>query len=331
MHEANERMKGTEVNFGIKPARISNQRTIGIISPASRPLDEAIYRQGTEYLMKLGYKITPGDHLLNQRGFLAGTDEDRVNDLNAMFRNPEIGAIFCTRGGYGTPRIIDQIDFDAIREQPKILVGYSDVTALNLAIWKKTGLITFSGPMVAVEMGRGIDPFTEQSFWDTLTQINPRGILTNPVDMPIQVFKPGRAEGRLLGGCLSLINVLLGTPYCPDFDGAILILEDIDEEPYRVDRYLAQLKLAGILDQVAGIVLGQFIDCTPKDPEKPTLTLDQIFEDYFGALNIPIITNFAYGHGSIKHTIPIGVQAVLDTSQGGLIITEGAVTDKFIV
>lgn len=321
----------SNVVLGIKPIRIYNGATIGVISPASCPPDEEIYYQGKSYLRNLGFNVIESAHVLNKRGYLAGEDIDRVNDLNQMLRDPQIDAIICSRGGYGTPRIIDQIDFEVIRNHPKIFIGYSDITSLNMAIWKKTEVVTFSGSMVAVEMGRGIDPFTEKYFWKTLTSISPIGLLPNPPDMTIKVFKPGHAEGKLLGGCLSLINVLLGTSYCPDFKGAILFLEDIDEEPYRIDRYLAQLKLVGILNQVAGIVLGQFIDCVSKDTEKPSLTLDQIFEDYFCSLDIPIIANFAYGHGPVKHTMPIGVQAILDTAQEGLIITESAVRDKFNV
>jgi len=312
----------------LKPFALSPDATIGIVSPASCPADEEIYRQGVRYLNQIGYNVVESDHVLDRRGYLAGEDDDRVDDLNKMLNDPGIDAVFCSRGGYGAPRIIDQIDFEALRKNPKIFVGYSDITSMNLAIWEKTGLVTFSGAMVAVEMGRGIAPFTEQYFWKLLTSVESIGLLSNPPGLAIQVFNPGKVGGKLLGGCLSLINVLLGTPYCPDFKDAILFIEDIDEEPYRVDRYLAQLKLAGILNEVAGIVIGQFIDCDPKDPEKPSLELDEIFQDYFGPLDIPIITNFAYGHGTIKHTMPVGVQAILDTDQGGLIITESAVTNK---
>ncbi|UCE06165.1 MAG: LD-carboxypeptidase [bacterium] len=317
--------------MGVKPVRISASDTIGIVSPASCPLDEEIYRQGVNYLRTLGYNVIESEHVLDKRGYLAGKDVDRVNDLNKMFLDPAIDAIICSRGGYGTPRIIDRIDFEAIQKNSKIFVGYSDITSLNLAIWQKTGLVTFSGSMVAVEMGSGIAAFTEQKFWKTLTSVEPIGLLSNPPDLPIKIINHGKTEGRLLGGCLSLINVLLGTPFCPDFKDAILFIEDIDEEPYRVDRYLAQLKLAGVLNQVVGIVVGQFIDCKPKDPEKPSLQLSEIFQDYFGPLNIPIITNFAYGHGPIKHIIPIGVHAILDTDLGGLMITESAVIEKLSV
>lgn len=322
-----EKMVQRNVGNGMKPLRIYDEATIGIVSPASRPLDDEKLQQGVNYLQTLGYKVIQSEHALDERGYLAGEDHVRARELNAMFSNPEIDAIMCSRGGYGTPRIIDQLDFDAIRNNPKIFVGYSDVTSISLAIWKKTGLVTFSGPMVAVEMGNNIHEFTAQNFWNMISSTTPVGLLENPAETPLKIFNPGKASGRLLGGCLSLINVMFGTPFCPDFDGAILFIEDIDEDAYRVDRYLAQMKMAGILDCVSGIVLGQFIDCEEKDKSKPTLELEEIFHDYFERLNIPIIQDFAYGHGPIKHTIPVGAEAYLNTEEGGLFIIESAVSE----
>ena len=311
--------------MALKPKPIERRATIGVVSPASRPLDDEQYYQGIDYLKNLGYNIIESEHVLDQYGYLAGNDENRAQDINLMFRDPQVDAIICSRGGYGTPRILERLDYETIQKNPKIFVGYSDITSLSLAIWQKTGLITFSGPMVAVEMGKGIDPFTEDNFWEIISQTNPIGKLTNPENDPIQIVKPGKAKGRLLGGCLSLINVVLGTPFCPDFNGAILFIEDVEEEPYRIDRYLAQLKMAGILDVISGLVLGKFVDCVPGELEKPYLELDQIFQDYFADLNIPVIANFAYGHIPVKHTLPIGIEAELDTDQGGLIFIEGAV------
>lgn len=325
-----EKMAQRTVGIGMKPLRIYDEATIGIVSPASRPLDDKKFQQGVNYLQKLGYKVIQSEHVLDRRGYLAGEDHFRAEDLNAMFRNPEIDAIICSRGGYGTPRIIGQLDFEAIKNNPKIFVGYSDITTISLAIWQKTGLVTFSGPMVAVEMGNNIHEFTSANFWKMITSPMPAGLLKNPDNVPLKILKSGEARGRLLGGCLSLINVLFGTQYCPNFDGAILFIEDIEEEAYRVDRYFAQMKMAGILDRVSGIVLGQFIDCEAKDKSKPSLKLDEIFHDYFDRLNIPIIQDFAYGHGPIKHTIPVGAEAYLNTEQGGLFITEGAVSDNHI-
>ncbi|MDW7680865.1 MAG: LD-carboxypeptidase [bacterium] len=309
----------------LKPKPVKQGATIGVVSPASRPPDDEKYKCGIEYLRKLGYRVVESRHVLDQHGYLAGKDQDRVQDLNLMFQDDQIDAIICSRGGYGTPRIIDQVDFNLINSHPKVFVGYSDITSLSLAIWQTTGLITFSGPMVAVEMGKGIEPFTEKSFWKALTSVEPIGKLKNPDNAPLKVIGPGKARGRLLGGCLSLINVLMGTPYLPDFEEAILFIEDIDEQPYGVDRYLAQMKMAGVLDQISGVVLGQFVDCTPTDPEKPSLKLEQIFEHYFSDLKIPVLANFAYGHVPVKNTLPIGAMAELDTENGGLFITEAAV------
>ncbi len=313
----------------IKAKAISHGSTIGVISPASRPTDDEKYKNGMRYLKEGGYQVVESKHVLDNYGYLAGTDTERADDFNLMFKDSQIDAVICSRGGYGSPRIVEAIDLDLIQKNPKVFVGYSDITVLNLAIFAKTGLVTFSGPMLAVEMGKGIDPFTEKSFWDRVTAENSSARLDNPSEMPIQIYKQGQAEGRLLGGCLSLINVVLGTPYCPDFSGAILFIEDIEEEPYRIDRYLAQLRMAGILNKISGLVIGQFVDCKPHDPEKPGLELSAIFDDYFSRLDIPIVSNFAYGHIPVKHTIPTGVMAKIDTEAGEVLtLTESAVIEN---
>ncbi len=315
-------------NKTIKPPSLREGATIGVISPASKPPDDEKFNRGIEYLRQRGFKVVEGEHARDLYGYLAGQDDARADDLNQMFANPEIDAIICSRGGYGTPRMIEKINFEVIRRNPKIFVGYSDITALQLAIWKQAGLITFSGPMVAVEMGAGIDPFTEEMFWKILTDSAYPRLLYPPQEQKLKILSQGKARGRLLGGCLSLINSILGTPYCPDFEGAIFFIEDIEEEPYHLDRYLAQMKMAGIFDKIAGLVLGQFVDCEPEEPEKPHLTTEQIFLDYFSDLNIPIVTNFAYGHVPIKHTMPVGVEAELNTDAGGLILLESAVSKE---
>ena len=310
-------------NFDIlKPGILKKGDKIGVVSPASRPSDDTQYFKGVQYLEKLGYIVISGKNVLNQRGYLAGEDITRINDLNLMFADPDIKAVFCSRGGYGVPRILDQINYEAIKKNPKIFVGYSDVTALNLAIWAKTGLVTFSGPMVAVEMGKGIHEYSESSLWQNLSNATGTKKFENPADEKLKIITPGKAEGRLIAGCLSVFVGLLGTPYIPDLAGAILVLEDIDEEPYRLDRYFAQLKLSGIFDNISGLIFGQFINCTPTDQSKPSLTIEEVIRDYVKNLNIPIIANFAYGHGEIKLTLPIGVQARLDTAEDGLTILE---------
>ncbi len=278
---------------------------------------------GIHYLRNRGFQVKLGQHINDVNGYLAGRDADRLSDLNEMFYDEDVAAIFCTRGGYGTPRILEQIDYSAIQRRPKILVGYSDITALQLAIFKQTGLVTFSGPMVAVEMAKGIDPFTESNFWKMLTGPQARLQMRVPADSNF-CLKPGNAKGRLLGGCLSLICSLLGTQFLPDFHGAILFLEDVGEEPYRIDRMFNQLRLAGVLNDVNGIVFGQFPDCVPKS-DAPSMALPEVISELTAELNVPVIVDFPYGHVDAKYTLPIGVEAMLDADAGLLEICEPAV------
>lgn len=294
----------------IKPPSLLKGDKIGVLSLASPMLPEKL-NQGVRYLKNCGYSVVFGDHVKDSDGYLAGTDKDRLDDLHSMFRNPEVKAIFSSRGGYGTSRLLDNLDFDLICKNPKILMGYSDLTAIQLAIWRRTGLITFSGPMVAVEM-TGIDPFTEKNMWSILSSYEsdnhfPEGSFVSP-----EIIVPGKANGRLLGGCLSVLVSILGTPYQPDFDGAILILEEVGEEPYRVDRYFSHLKLMGVFEQVNGVILGQFLDCEAEEG-KPSLSITEVINDYLGGLSVPVVCGFQYGHQAKKLTIPIGAQVEIDT------------------
>lgn len=320
----------TVANFSspFVPKRLEPGDTIGVITPASPPYGKRAeyYRQGLSYLRNRGFQVIEGAHNQLRRGYLAGSDSARAQDLNEMFANPEVKAIFCSRGGYGTVRFLEQVDYDLIRSHPKILVGYSDITSLQLAIWSQTSLVTYSGPMVAVEMGKGIHPFTERHFWQTLTEPDANREMPAPEDAPVRIFSPGKAAGPLLGGCASLINPLLGTRFMPSLAGAILLLEDVSEESYRLDRYWAQFRLAGILETLAGVILGQFIDCEP-DPETsdPFLTIEELVYDYFMPLGIPIIGNFAYGHGDIKLTVPIGAPVLLDAEAGKVLVNSAVV------
>ena len=312
----------------IKPEILYPGDTIGIITPASQMKVEKL-NLGIKYLQNLGYNVLLGKHVKDSYGYLAGKDQDRINDLHEMFANPEVKAIISSQGGYGTPRLLDEIDYYLIAQNPKLFIGYSDLTALQLAIWRQTGLVTFSGPMVAVEMAAGIEKFTEDFFWplicdDQISQFYP----TKPDD-PLQVVEPGKAQGFLLGGCLSLISCVIGTKHQPDFSGSILILEDIGEQPYRIDRYLCQMKSAGILDQVNGIILGQFIDCVDEE-DSPTLTLDEIFDDFFSQLSIPVVKSFPYGHGVKKFTIPFGANVEIDTSIPQVKLLESPVIKKVV-
>lgn len=285
-------------------------------------MQEERLNQGVRYLESCGYRVKLGSAVHEQHGYLAGEDVRRIQDLNAMFLDPEVRAVFSVRGGYGTPRILHLLDYRAIRENPKILVGYSDITALQLAIFQRTGMVTFSGPMVAVEMAKGIDPFTESHFWRMLTEDSSG--LKLEAQGPGASVKSGRAEGRLLGGCLSLIGSLVGSAYLPDFKDAILFVEDIGEEPYKIDRHLSHLRLAGILDKISGLVCGHFVDCEPKG-DSPSLTLDEVIADFAAELPIPVLRNLPYGHIDVKYTLPLGVEARLDADAGTLELLESPV------
>lgn len=282
--------------------------------------------KGIAYLQSRGFQVKLGRSIYEERGYLAGGDQERARDLTDMFADSEVRAVFCTRGGYGTPRILDRLDFELIAGNPKILLGYSDITALQLALFARCGLVTFSGPMVAVEMGRGLDATTEDHLWQMLSSTSAPVKLTE-ADDPLAVYHPGRARGRLLGGCLSLVCALLGTPYLPDFSGAILFLEDVGEEPYQIDRKLMQLRLAGVLNQVSGIVLGAFEDCQPRS-QAPSLSLEDVFRDLLCDLDVPVVSGLPYGHVEKKVTLPLGVEAVLDAEQGYLELLEPGVRES---
>jgi len=303
-----------------KPTALQPGDTIGIVTPGSPMLVERL-EKGLDYLQQKGFHPLLGDHVYDSRGYLAGKDRDRARDLLAMFANPDVKAIFSSRGGYGTGRLLELLDYDLIARNPKIFLGYSDLTAIQLAIWKHTGLVTFSGPMVAVEMGLGIDPFTETFLWKTLGPEVADDLFPGLEGKELHTLYPGKVRGTLLGGCLSVLVSLLGTPHLPDFTGTILILEDVGEEPYRIDRYLTQLRSAGILDRVAGVVLGEFLDCAAKEGQ-PTLSLEEIFADFFGPLRVPVVSGFPYGHGPQKFTVPMGVEVELDATDGSLHLLE---------
>jgi muramoyltetrapeptide carboxypeptidase len=310
----------------LKPPRLRPGDLIGVIAPAS-PMKHDRLENGICYLENLGYKVKLGKSVYHQHGYLAGRDRERADDINKMFRDRRVKAIFCIRGGYGTPRLLPLLDYHAIRANPKIFAGYSDITALQLAMLRHAGLVTFSGPMVAAEMGKGIDPFTEENFWRVLTHPEPFGELARPAGGQYQLIARGKVSGPLLGGCLSLIVCLVGTPHFPNVKGSIFCVEELGEAPYRVDRMLVQLREAGILQRLGGFVLGQMTDCVPTDNE-PSQTLDDLMRDFIAPLKIPAIAGLDYGHVDVKYTLPLGIRAELNArgKQSKLRIVESAVT-----
>jgi muramoyltetrapeptide carboxypeptidase len=305
----------------LKPPALKKGDVIGIVSPASSPDDFTRIEQGVKYLESLGYRVKLGKHIFKRYGYLSSTDDERADDLNEMLADEKVKAIICVRGGYGTPRLLDKVDYNLIKKKPKIFVGYSDITALQLAIFKKTGLVTFSGPMLAVDIYSNFDSFAEDFFWRILTSREKKIEIKNPNGVELNTLKSGKATGTLLGGNLSLIASIMGTKYQPSFNGSVLVIEDIGEEPYRIDRYLSQLKNSGVLYKINACILGQFTDCAPKEPEK-SLTLEQIFNDYLGNLKIPVISNLSYGHIPQKLTLPLGARVRVDAKRQKITIIE---------
>ncbi|MCI0708465.1 MAG: LD-carboxypeptidase [Ignavibacteriae bacterium] len=310
----------------LKPKHLQRGDLIGVVSPASAPSTSEKIEKGVRYLESLGYRVKVGANAARVHGFLAGTDEERAADFNAMLNDRAVKAIFAVRGGYGTPRLLPLIDYRAAKRNPKIIVGYSDLTALQLALFRKTRLVTFSGPMVGVEMFNGIDPYTEEHFWRVLTAPKKIGVLPNPPDEPIQTLHDGKAVGRLLGGNFALVMSLFGTPYAPNFNKSILVFEDTDEAPHRVDRMLMHLSNAGVLKKISGLAFGEFTDCVPSDPSQPHFTIEEVLAQYAEWLRVPVISNLQYGHIPKKLTLPFGVRARLDAKARTLEVLEAAVS-----
>ena len=309
----------------IFPKALKSGDIIGIISPASPPRSQEKIDKGAEYLERLGYRVKLGKNVRAVRGYLAGTDEQRADDINTMFADKSVRAIIAVRGGYGTPRLLSMLNYSVIKRNPKILVGYSDLTTLQLALFKKTGLVSFSGPMAGVEMWKGIDPFTEEHFWQILTSTKKLGRISNPDNKPFTSLHKGKATGILLGGNLSLIASIIGTPYLPSFKNSILYFEEIEEDCYRFDRLLAQLQLAGIFKETKGILVGELTDVKPSDTTKPFLTAEEILDDYFLPAHKPVLRNLVYGHIPRKLTMPIGIRARMDANEGVVEFLEAGV------
>lgn len=311
----------------LKPKKLKQGDVIGLISPASLPKDISRIEKGVKYLESLGYRVEVGKNVGKERGYLAGTDEERLEDLHNMFANKDVNAIFCVRGGYGTGRLLDQIDYKLIKKNPKIFVGYSDITALQMAFLKKCGLVTFAGPMVAVDFHDEISDFTMENFWRVITSSKKIGKLENPDEEKLYILDKGRAEGQLIGGNLALFTSLFGTGYLPDLSESILMFEEIGEEPYRLDRMFKQLSFQKNFNKINGVILGRFKGCTDEDEkEGKSLSLNDVIGDYWANKEYPVIYNFKHGHISDNLTVPFGVNCKMNTSRSFIEITEGAVS-----
>jgi muramoyltetrapeptide carboxypeptidase len=308
----------------IRPPRLRRGDVIGLVAPASPPQSPDRIEKSVRYLEAQGYRVQVGDHVLEHHGFSAGTDAQRAADLNAMFRDKRIHAIFALRGGNGCCRLLPLLDYRAARRHPKILVGYSDLTFLQLALWRRSRLVTFSGPMPAVEFWNDPDPWTAEQFWGLLTSRAKRRTLPHPADQPPTALRSGKADGRLLGGCFSLVMSVLATPYQPDFRQALLFLEDVREELHRIHRMLTHLDNAGLFQRLHGLILGQFTQAAP-EPREPHFGLPQIYAETLQNFPGPILGNLAYGHIPRKLTLPQGVLARMDADRLKLELLESPV------
>ncbi|HET54824.1 MAG TPA: LD-carboxypeptidase [Ignavibacteria bacterium] len=309
----------------LKPNKLKKGEVIGIISPASSPHDLSTIEKGVNYLERMGYSVEVGKSVGKVNGYLAGSDSERVADIHDMFKNKYIRAIFSLRGGYGSARLLDKLNYQLIRKNNKIFVGFSDITALQMAFYKKAGIVTFAGPMVATNFSGEINSFSEEFFWDLITKNRKIGKLKNPNEEKFFVLNKGKSEGKLLGGNLSTIISLMGTNYLPYFRNSILFLEEINEPPYKIDRMFNQLRLTKIFNTVKGIILGRFVDCYESNKEKNTLSLNEIIINYFKNLKIPVIYNVKHGHISELITLPIGINTKINTTKGFIEIAETGV------
>ncbi|NET49351.1 MAG: LD-carboxypeptidase [Merismopedia sp. SIO2A8] len=314
----------------LKPDRLQPGQAVGIISPAGATFLQEDLEIVIDAVRGLGLVPQVAPHVLSRYGYLAGRDSERADDVNQFFADPTIAALLPIQGGWGSSRILPYLDYDVIRQNPKIIVGFSDLTALLLGIHAQTGLVTFHGPngltawrspqttsfrQVLFDGGMSM----MQSEWspedsDRLMQVRHR----------VRTITPGRAEGPLIGGNLSVLSGIVGSPYLPNLDGAILFLEDIGENIYRLDRMITHLKLAGVLDHLAGFIFGQCSHCGP-DPDYGSLTLEQVLQDHIQPLGIPAWSGAAIGHVEPVLTLPMGTAVAMDAIAGSIQMLEAAV------
>jgi muramoyltetrapeptide carboxypeptidase len=295
--------------------------TIGIVAPAG-PISHDGLEQGLSRLHAWGYRTIVGDAVLEQRGYLAGSDAARAADFNRIWGDSQVDAVLCARGGYGVMRMLEGIDWDLVRRQPKFFCGFSDITALHLAIEREAGLVTFHGPM-AVAFGAA-ERYNGDGLKAALQSAAPLGTVAWPEAPAPVIVNGGVAEGWLIGGNLTLLTAMLGTPWGPDFTDRIVLIEEVDEYPYKVDRMLSQLLLAGKLQRAAGVLFGDSPTCMHGPEGKPSLTLLEVLDDLLRPLGIPVLYGFPCGHTEFRATLPFGVTARLDAGAGTLTILEPA-------
>lgn len=319
-------VKSQMSNKLIKPKVLNSGDKVGIIAPATSVTDPSDIQKAMQVLEYFNLKYKIGENVFGGGGYKSRSISQRIEDLHKMFSDEEVKAIFCLRGGYGSSQLLDKIDYNLIRRNPKIFLGYSDITALHLAITKMSGIITFHGPV----MMSAFSNYTVEYFRRALFSREPIGVISNPmvlngirVAYPYRTINPGVAKGKLTGGNLSLICSLMGTAYEIETKDKILFIEDVGEEPFRIDRMLTQLNLSGKLSQASGIVFGKCIDCD-KVSNVWDYSLNEVLDQQFTKLKIPVVYGLLIGHTAEQVTIPYEIEATLDADKGKLIINETA-------
>lgn len=305
-----------------QPARLEPGMTLGVIAPSSQTLEWSRVTRGLQMLERLGFRIELAPHVRQTYGYLAGADRERADDLVEMLERPDIDGVICAAGGYGAMRTALAVDLDRLRglaDHAKPFIGFSDITILHALLQRELGWTTFYGPVVTT-IGRASE-YTLEGFRRALMVAEPFEVDADPDDGYLQTLTPGSATGRLIGGCISLVVSLIGTPWELDLTDAILVFEDIHEQPYTIDRMLTQLLAAGHLQRCAGIVIGEHVDCAPKQPGN-TLGLEQVFDDLIRPLGIPTLYRLPVGHGKHLATLPLGARAELDATNQRLRILE---------
>jgi len=315
--------------FKILPKHLEKGDTLGLVSPGGFITEEQL-AETIKTVEKLGFKAYYRASVTAREGYFGGSDKVRADDLMHMFTNKNVGGILCTRGGYGSNRILDLLDFEAIKQNPKVLIGYSDITSLLVAIYQKTGLVGFHGPV-------GISTFNEystKSFEKVLYKPKKRYKYAyerekdseNNSDFDKYTISPGKAEGELIGGNLVLLRTLIGTEYEPDFENKIVFIEEIREKPYKIDRMLTHLLMATNLAKAKGIVLGIFNKCDiDTEDAGESFTLKEVLIERLSTLNMPCFYGMPFGHVSNKITLPLGITAKMNADKQSLILTEAAV------
>lgn len=297
--------------------------TIGIIAPASCTTYEKVL-EAKKNIEDMGYQVILGECTKKQWYSYAGTDEERAEEINSFFDDKSIDAIICMRGGYGSNRLIELLDFEVIKRNPKIFVGYSDITTLHIALNEKANLITFHGPMAVSNFTGNYNRDTYENFIEILSNSRDKQSIKN-ITKELKVLNEGRAKGKLVGGNLATLIATLGTEYDLDYNGKILFLEDVGEKTYKIDRFLNQLKKHGVFEKIEGLVLGDFKNCI-QDSEKD-MTLLEVFQNYFKELKKPVIYNFESGHSEPMLTLPLGAICEIDTYNKEIKVLERVVSE----